>query len=79
MNCCTHDCNQGRGCQVRVNRLLQAELDALTTPLITGNSDASSAHDTDDLIDDTGLLMLQGIALLSFVVSAVLYASLYFP
>ena len=44
--------------------------------LRTDNSDGSSAGDeADELLDDTSLLILQGLALVAFVVSAVLYAS----
>lgn len=45
------------------------------TQLITDNSDGSTAH-SEDLSDDTGLLICQGIALIVFVVSLVIYACL---
>ncbi|MDH6185511.1 hypothetical protein [Polaromonas sp. CG_23.6] len=70
MKCCTHDCRQGDDCPVRLARL--AGLTA--TPRNTDNSDNSDA--IDDFLDDTGLMLLQGIALLVFIVSVILYASL---
>jgi hypothetical protein len=64
--CCNQACRQGRKCPAR------------TCALITANSDGTSAgHAIDELLDDTGLLLGQGIALLVFVVSAVMYASLW--
>jgi hypothetical protein len=42
--------------------------------LNTANSDGSSAdHPEDELLDDTGLLICQGIALTLFAVSVVIY------
>ena len=58
------------GCPVHMTRLAKPA----ATPLITDNSDASSAHHGDDeLLDDTGLLICQGIALVIFAVSLVMY------
>ncbi len=66
-DCCTHDCNQGADCPVRMAR-------QTATPLNTANSDGSSAdHTEDELLDDTGLLICQGIALTLFAVSVVIY------
>ena len=41
MNCCTYDCNQGRNCPVRAQRVVQG----CATQLITGNSDGTSNGD----------------------------------
>jgi hypothetical protein len=72
-DCCTHDCRQGRDCPARMARVTP-QADDTATPLNTGNSDGSDPHrdSTDELLDDTGLMLLQGIALLVFIV----YASL---
>ena len=67
MSCCTYGCTQSADCPARA------------CPLHTDNSDGSSAgHAEDELLDDTGLLILQGMALVGSVVSAVIYASLWF-
>ena len=71
MNCCEFhklDCDQGDFCPLR-----SACLANRATPLNTDNSDGSSAgHAADELLDDTGLLICQGIALAMFSVSLVL-------
>jgi len=48
---------------------------ATATPLIAENSDGSTAHG-ENLADDTGLLIGQGIALIVFAISLALYACL---
>lgn len=67
-DCCTHDCRQGRDCPAR---LAQAAIEkASATPLNTDNSDGSSAGNAiDELLDDTGLMLLQGIAMLMALAS----------
>jgi hypothetical protein len=75
MKCCNHDCDQGDRCPIR-----QA---GLSRPTATSQS-SSSAHPPmddeyfyiDDFMDDTSVL-LQGIALLGFVVAALMCASLW--
>lgn len=65
--CCTHTCRQGRKCPARTS-----------CALITVNSDGTSAGcTTDELLDDTGWLLLQGIALVAFAVSVVALISMY--
>jgi hypothetical protein len=55
-----------------------ARLAPTACALITANSDGTSAgHATDELLDDTGWLMLQGLALVAFAVSVVALISLY--
>jgi len=69
--CCTHNCRQGDDCPVRLARLAQTT----ATPLNTDNSDGSSTgHAEYDLIDGTGLLMLEGLALVACVVSFLVFA-----
>lgn len=64
--CCTHDCHQGRDCPAR-------PAPPTATPLDTANSDGTSAgHAIDEFLDDTGLLIMQGMALVGFVVSSVM-------
>ena len=67
MSCCTYGCTQGADCPARV------------CPLHTGHSDASSAGQAEgEWLDDTSLRIMQGMALAGFVVSVVMYASLWF-
>lgn len=64
--CCHQASQQGRKSPARA------------TALDTENSDGSSAgHAADELLDDTGLLICQGLALLIFIVSALIYTSLW--
>lgn len=71
--CCTHDCRQGRDCPARADRVTHQT----ATPLNTDNSDGSSAGNSiDELLDDTGRMLLRGIALLVLIVSLIVYASL---
>ena len=68
-DCCTYDCRQGDDCPVR-------KAGHTATALNTDNSDGSSAgHAEDELLDDTGLLLCQGLALVVFIVSIVTFAS----
>lgn len=72
--CCDDfgDCNQGRLCPVR-------HAVAPAMPLDTDNSDGTSAgHADDELLDDTGLPILRGMVLVWFVVSVLMYGSLWF-
>ena len=72
MKCCNHDCDKGDRCPLRLTK-------PAATPLITTNSDGSNPQcdSIDEFLDDTSVLLLQGIALLGFVVSALMYASLW--
>lgn len=64
MNRCKNfgDRRQGRDCPARA---------PATTATPTDD------HSAEDLYDDTGLLLLQGLALVAFVVSMVAFISLY--
>lgn len=77
MNCCEFhrlDCDQGNICPLR-----SACPAKQATPLNTENSDGTSAgHAEDELLDDTGLLLCQGLALVVFIVSIVTFASHWF-
>ena len=72
MKCCNHDCDQGERCPLHLAK-------PAATPLITANSDGSNplCDSIDEFLDDTSVLLMQGIALLGFVVSALVYASLW--
>ena len=71
MKCCNHDCDQSDRCPHRLAK-------KTATPPCAANSDGRNllGNAIDELLDDTGLMLLQGIALLCFVVSIILYASL---
>lgn len=81
MSCCTHDCRQGRDCPAR---MAPAAIEKAAAPVNPGHNAASDLppkfidDSIDEFLDDTGLLLLQGIALLSFVVSALMCASVWF-
>ena len=62
LDCCTYDCCQGCDCPARAARLAPHT----ATPLIT---DASARNAIDKPLDDTGLLICQGLALVVFFVS----------
>ena len=68
-DCCNHDCQQGDLCPLRGACPAKS-----ATPLITDNSQGSSASNPiDELDDDTGFLICRGVALTMFAVSVVMY------
>ena len=77
VSCCDFhhqvECGQGDFCPLRSACLAKRAM-----PLITENSDGSSAgNPVDELLDDTGLLICEGLALLAFIVSVLAYASFW--
>lgn len=73
MKCCNHDCAQSDRCPIHLARMKQQPA---TPPLTAGSCEHCDR--TDGLLDDTGLLILQGMVLLVVVVSVIAYASTWF-
>ena len=86
MNCCHHDCAQGRACALRaaiqaVQATEAAQASAAKTlhasqPVTSDGGAHIGPREMDELTDDTGLLIFQCLALVVFVVSMALYALL---